>query len=117
MNELVRCINEISCKIKNTDKLVWTSDFNFPSDNWAKLVNNNDYLLDLCGCIYNNKLKQIVFKPTRKGNILDLIFTENTITVTEVDYTEPLVDSDHCGIVETDHYACISDMGNASSNA
>ena len=68
---LVSTMNEM-CQTNN--QVIIVGDFNFPSINWELLTadNSSEFFLT---CIQDEYLTQHVSFPTRKSNILDLVFT------------------------------------------
>ena len=78
-------------------------DFNFPSVNWKIpcALGNNGNENKFVECIINNGLTQIVDFPTRKDNILDLIFCNDANYISRAYCVEPFVLSDHENIFFT----------------
>lgn len=102
--EIVTCINELSMRMQPNDFLLICGDFNYPklflpcitAPFINKSINYNARLfLDV---IRTLQLKQIVNFPTRKANILDLIFLNTTFTNYSIMNCPNISDSDHCSI-------------------
>ncbi len=88
-------------RISNTNGSVWVGgDFNLPDINWdvpiLKTGSNNPTLhQDLIDMAAKHSLDQVVDKPTRGPNTLDLLFTNNKTAVNKVETLPPLGKSDH----------------------
>jgi len=90
---LFQCVENLSC-------VGWPcfviGDLNAPAINWSNLTvppNCPDsYVLNFA---INNGFTQMVNKPTRKGNILDLVFTNEPNTVFDITIDSPFGNSDH----------------------
>lgn len=69
-------------------------DFNCPNIDWSTLSSPpcSQFLLDCC---LENYLSQVVDKPTRDNNILDLVFTNDRSSISSVDVCETFPGSDH----------------------
>ena len=85
-------------------------DFKFPSVNWKipRALGNNGNKNKFVECIINNGLTQIVDFPTRKDNILDLIFCNDANYISRAYCVEPFVLSDHENIFFTIDLAAIN---------
>jgi hypothetical protein len=75
------------------EKIV-VGDFNFGSIDWDTLHSGND-ARDFVDLIQDCFLTQVVKKPTRGENILDLVLTSNESLVGNVNVAEPFGTSDH----------------------
>lgn len=76
---------------------ILTGDFNFPNIEWD---NTNQRHLTISEKVFFNfvndmALNQLVKKPTRKENILDLILTDQKDIITSVEVNAPFSSSDH----------------------
>ena len=85
-----QCFNEMSTPMPN----VVVGDFNLPNFNWDDP--NTDCLISkvMCPFIDSFFLKQIVTKPTRGSNILDLVFFHDDL-INSIDIVKTSL-SDHC---------------------
>ncbi len=72
-------------------------DFNYPNVQWGSRRTDKAgaKFLELIDDCY---LQQHVTKPTRYGNILDLVISSEADMIEDVDVREPAVNSDHCTI-------------------
>lgn len=74
-------------------------DFNLPDINWTSLSARGSLLYDSFLEMFNqNALFQLVEGPTRKDNTLDLIMTNDDLSVINVSVIEPFSLSDHSSI-------------------
>ena len=87
--QLLRGIPDVEC----TD-VVLCGDFNLPQVDWANFSwpPNVDWLMD---ALLQTNLTQHVHVPTRKGNVLDLVFTKDDTSAADVQTETPLGKSDH----------------------
>ena len=74
----------------------WCGDFNYPGINWNLLRASTPSSQLFLDTVLDCYLVQVVDKPTRGENILDLILTSNEALVGNVNIEEPFVSSDHC---------------------
>ena len=70
-------------------------DLNFPELNWNRIETLSDEHLFI-KCVSDNFLMQLVDKPTRGKNILDLILCSDETLVENIVVGEPFGTSDHC---------------------
>ena len=86
-----QCFNEMPTPMPN---IVVVGDFNLPNFNWDDP--NTDCLISkvMCPFIDSFFLKQIVTKPTRGSNILDLVFCHDDL-IDSIDIVKTSL-SDHC---------------------
>ena len=100
VDKMVDHVNDI-VELNQHCNFFLSRDFNFPSVDWkipyalSNKCNENKFI----ECIINNGLIQIVNFPTRKDNILDLIFCIDTSYISWAHCVEPLVLSDHENII------------------
>ena len=83
--------------IPSTSTVVLCGDFNLPNINWATMsctVSSSDGK-KLCEVTLDHSLSQLVTEPTRQGNILDLLFTNNADHVHDVEVVDGLPGGDH----------------------
>ena len=78
----------------SNDRVVVMGDFNFPELDWGN-IENIDMLHPFVDCINNNFLFQLVDKPTRGKNCLDLILCSEENMVQNLLVEEPFETSDH----------------------
>ena len=76
--------------------VVLCGDFNYPGINWNLLHASTPSSQLFLDTVLDCYLVQVVDKPTRGENILDLILTSNEALVDNVNIEEPFVSSDHC---------------------
>jgi hypothetical protein len=81
------------CHEKPGEKLI-VGDFNYASVDWTTLHCRPD-AVDFVDLTQDCFLSQLVDKPTRGDNILDLVLTTNEALVEDVHITEPIGGSDH----------------------
>ena len=98
VNELENSFEKI-CNKRKGYNIVLSGDFNQPNISWgdSKIVQEHSASKEtaelLLGTVTGFGLNQHVNKPTRRGNILDLVFSNNTSLVQDIN-VEPGV-SDH----------------------
>ena len=80
------------------DLCILVGDFNCPNIDWVNLssVPDSEFLLDCC---LDNYFTQIIDKPTRKKNILDLIFMNDMTVLSSFDIKENFPGSDHYNVL------------------
>ena len=83
----------------DTDNSIIVGDFNFRDINWDLCEAPSALSKKFLSCIEDNLLFQLVEKPTRGKNILDMLLTGNPDIVHSVDVGEKLGASDHCSIL------------------
>ena len=84
-------LNNLGSPLPN---IVFLGDFNLPNMNWQNPNPNTDVYRTLCPLLDFYFLQQLVTEPTRKQNILDLIFS-NPALIDSICITETYL-SDHC---------------------
>ena len=92
-NNLNNIVKNICSTYKN---VIVCGDFNYPCINWNLLhasTTSGQMFLD---AILDSYLVQVIDKPTRGDNILDLILTSNEALVENINIEEPFASSDHC---------------------
>ena len=96
MSELLSCITALT---HSTCPTIITGDFNCPDIDWANLTSPND---DIQGALLKlsivESFEQVVSTPTRGGNILDLVFSNEPLAICNVNVGPPLGNSDHCKV-------------------
>ena len=111
LHNLTTCINVICDKYPNHKMLLY-GDFNLPSISWNHetpySVNNFD--VEFIQCIMDNNLHQLVTKPTRENNILDLVFVRDNDDSVQVSIIPQLIASDHeCLHILCEYNICLPD--------
>ena len=98
LTEIERYLTDIS---KQKSDLLIMGDLNFPNVNWDTKTaksgcskNDKDCFSDLCKVMEDHFLIQVIDKPTRKDNLLDIVLTNSSDLVKRVT-TEDTVMSDH----------------------
>jgi hypothetical protein len=93
--ELSKFFNHL-CALDHKFKLI-IGDFNMPNVEWesVSMSSPSNYLVD---CFEDNFLSQIVNKPTRGKNILDLVFVNDVTLISDVDVGESFLGSDHATV-------------------
>ena len=76
------------------ENVVIMGDFNFPELKWTN-QSNISHEHPFITCINDNFLEQLVDKPTRGENILDLVLCSDTSFVQNLTVGEPFATSDH----------------------
>lgn len=92
VNKLHTALNEITIRFPKANLLLF-GDFNFPEINWQLLTStsrDSKHFLDVC-MLFN--LSQMIDKPTRDDNILDLVLVSSPDLVQSTIYMPGL--SDH----------------------
>ena len=70
-------------------------DFNYPTINWYVLESNNEDEEEFLDVLQDNFLLQHVDGPTRDGNILDLVMSNEIAMVDDLRILEHFSSSDH----------------------
>lgn len=107
LNDLLQHISNL--EEESFSHILITGDFNFPSIVWDKCESRDKVSLNFIECIRDCLFEQVVDKPTRfrigqEPSLLDLILTNDSNNVQNVDYQDPLGHSDH--VVLTFDYVC-----------
>ena len=102
-------LNNLGSPLPN---IVFLGDFNLPNMNWQNPNPNTDVYRTLCPLLDFYFLEQLVTEPTRKQNILDLIFS-NPALVDSICITETYL-SDHCLLLAN---TCIPVCKRATQNS
>jgi len=96
MAMLSECL-EFLCDTKDTVILV--GDFNLPNINWAEFDSPNDNIhSSFLNCCVHHGLTQFVNEPTRDGNCLDLVLSNDQLIVSDLYVSDPFSTSDHSSI-------------------
>ena len=94
----MQCIERICAS--SSESILIVGDFNLPDIDWKDFTSpetvKNKGLLDLCA---TNGLNQYVFEPTRLTNILDLVFCNDPMLISDIKVSVPFGLSDHNSIV------------------
>ena len=80
------------------DHIILVGDFNLPDIDWDTLTGTSLSSKYFCDFVFQNNLCQLIHTPTHlKGNILDLILTNNVELISNVEVTPPRhsLSSDH----------------------
>lgn len=87
-------------KLCSTDgQHIVLGDFNQPNIDWVNCsVPNNAKCQALFNFSIDSGFQQLVSTETRKNNILDLVFTNDPLLISELDVDEPFGSSDHFSI-------------------
>jgi hypothetical protein len=101
-------VNKFLQKLKpcmNTKNVIILGDFNLPGIEWSDCSSKNKHEQTFINELNNYGLKQLIKKPTRNHNILDLCLS-NTTTIAECKVTQPFgaltsTSSDHKTILIT----------------
>lgn len=91
MDKLSDCMFSLPCPLPN---IIFLGDFNLPNMDWNSSVPNCCFANTLCQFVDSFFLQQLVTVPTRKNNILDLIFS-NCELIKNIDVSNTFI-SDHC---------------------
>ena len=87
-------------------------DFNMSNIDWGNSICNASPQKIFFDCVSNLGLRQLVPKPTRGGNLLDLVLVDNDRVVFDVDVVDHFVNSDHNTVI----FRIVSDMPPENSN-
>lgn len=97
MNDLLADALQFLCRRETS--VVILGDVNLPGLNWSLLpCNDNSVTGGLVDYFIDSGLHQLIDKPTRDKNILDLVFVTDKLSISNIDFTEPIAASDHCCI-------------------
>ena len=91
---------------------------NFPAINWENSETRDSVSSNFLECIRDCFFEQIVDKPTRfrigqEPSILDLIITNDSNNVQNINYQDPLGHSDH--LVITFDFVCYTQYSNTNT--
>ena len=108
---LCKMLDDISNKNKSlNNNLIVTGDFNFPGINWASEttnhLNEDNVENKFLNCIQSNFLFQLVDQTTHSRSeqtptLIDLVLTNNTSLVSDLNFGAPLGNSHHSVITFT----------------
>jgi len=82
-------------------------DFNLPDICWSTLSGGSSLSSNFCDFVFDCNLTQHILEPTHiKGNTLDLVFTNNDISISNLAITPPgkVIDTDHFLITSSPDY-------------
>lgn len=103
-NRLLDLLQEIADQ--RTNHKIVIGDFNLPNINWTTCtVSNGDqyshsFIERIRDCFLVQHVKDITrCRGNDKGNVLDLVFTDDDLRVEEIEVTSPLGKSDHSSII------------------
>ena len=88
--------NEIS-KASRSNTVCIMGDFNFRGINWNSISGDRESSKFL-EIVEDNFLYQKVLEPTRENNVLDLVLTNKSGVIENIEVGEPLANSDHNSI-------------------
>ena len=95
-SHITNLIAHLSDLVSNDTILL--GDFNMPEIDWSTLSSSSHHLISFCDFIFNYNLSQLIDKPTHtKGNILDLILTNTSHRIKNINISSPMnaLNSDH----------------------
>uniref|UniRef100_A0A1X7SGX5 Endonuclease/exonuclease/phosphatase domain-containing protein n=1 Tax=Amphimedon queenslandica TaxID=400682 RepID=A0A1X7SGX5_AMPQE len=89
-------INYINYLFSTMGQVILLGDFNAPDIDWATLTGSSPFSNVICDLIFHNNLDQLVNSPTHiKGNLLDLIITNDCSLIEHVNVSSSPSFSDH----------------------
>lgn len=101
-------INYLNSASEQFNNLIVMGDFNLPSINWSALEpsNTNDSASAFGNMILNSNLTQLISEPTRyrlnqTPSLLDLVLTNDTNLISNIEMLPPIGCSDHIVILCT----------------
>ena len=117
-NIILEKLRDIMNVIRNPDPtIIMSGDFNFPFVKWTRLPNYScsweyiantnatkdekqqfEKLMEICS---HQCMLQIIQEPTREGNTLDLIFTNETALVKEIEVNKTTLSDHNCIEIST----------------
>jgi hypothetical protein len=109
-----QCLSELSETMPN---MILLGDFNLPDVDWTcYYAPNNEFYNLFLRFVNDSALQQYVLAPTRKDNILDLVFTNSISIISDLQVLCPFGSSDH-SIVQfsVNLPSCTSSVTNGSS--
>ena len=87
----------LSYLANNCARFCMMGDLNLPDFNWDLFIYpDNELYNSVSDFICNNGLTQLVDQPTRSDNILDYVFSSDSLCCDNLSYLPPLASSDHC---------------------
>ena len=84
--------------VSSSETVFIMGDFNLPDTCWSLLTGSSSFSHSFCDFVYKHNLAQPITTPTHiKGNILDLVLTNSTDYISNLDIkpSHPLICSDH----------------------
>ncbi|XP_065678451.1 uncharacterized protein LOC136093392 [Hydra vulgaris] len=80
----------------SVSQFIIMGDFNLPKIDWLNYISPNEKCHSLFLTLVNSLgMHQFVHKPTRKSNILDLVFSNNNTFLSKISFKCPFSTSDH----------------------
>ena len=96
MSQLIDCLSELST-VDGASVIV--GDLNCSDIDWYNLCSPSDGVYDtLLNFTVQQGYSQLVTEPTRDNNILDLLLTNEPISICDVSVQQPFSTSDHCQV-------------------
>ena len=94
LTELAMTLNKVS----SSNSVILCGDFNTPYVNWntTSPTSSCKPSAQLCEIVLDSAIEELVTEPTRRGNLLDLVLTNNAEIVDNIQVVEELEGSDHC---------------------
>ena len=80
------------------DNLILVGDYNIPKIDWTNCNSQIDLDNVFLTMVGENALQQLVLKPTRGDNMLDLLLTSNTDLIEDLNADKPFSNSDHMSL-------------------
>ena len=97
--------------LNSCSNIIILGDLNLPDANWDNYTGSSCFTQDFCEAVFDLNLLQLVNQPThRKGNILDVILTNQT-NVTNISTLPTLP----CGL-KSDHFITMFDLSGLPTN-
>ena len=97
MNAFKKCLK--NARVARFTQVVVLGDFNLPDINWdtiSSINNGNGQLYEnFTKTIRDNFLWQLVYQPTRKDHILDLVLTNIPHKISNLEIFDDIICTDH----------------------
>ena len=93
-------MKHVADKYQNTDNIVIVGDFNYKTIDWSSHscsdVNGKEFLKIIDDCYFTQLIEECTrHRGTQTPSILDLILTDNTYMIRDVQISSPIGGSDH----------------------